>query len=158
MEPKFQWKREFPIGELQLMPSQELSTGLLAIITDKTLDTEANNNNIVKDEIVTDNENLPTETTEDVTDELDLVSIQPLPGTSSELLDTTQNSLVSLPIETSADVELMDATATLQTETQPTAIETSTSTTKSVSELPVTVCCSINLPDISVKLVQVGNA
>ena len=59
LEPKFQWKKEFPIGELQSMPSQEPSIGLLANITDKMLDKEANANNIVKDEVVTDNENLP---------------------------------------------------------------------------------------------------
>ena len=29
LEPKFQWKREFPIGELQLLPSKEPSVGPL---------------------------------------------------------------------------------------------------------------------------------
>ena len=70
LEPKFQWKRELPIGELQLMPSQEPSTGPLANITDKMLDKEANANNIVKDEVVTDNENLPEKPRGSVIDEL----------------------------------------------------------------------------------------
>ena len=150
LEPRFQWKREFPIGELQLMPSQEPSTGPLANITDKTLDKEANNNNIVKDEIVTDNENLPTDTIKSVTDKLGLVSVPPLPSTSAELPDVTQNLLVSLPI----DHELMDTTATLQTETQPDTVECIASTADRVGELPITVPCSINLSDISVKLVD----
>ena len=90
LEPKFQWKREFPIGELQLMPSQEPSMGLLANITDKMLDKEANANNIVKDEVVTDNENLPEEPRGSVIDELGLVTVPPLPSTSNELPDATQ--------------------------------------------------------------------
>ena len=71
-------EREFPIGELQLMPSQEPSTGPLENITDKMLDKEANANNIVKDEVVTDNENLPEEPRGSVIDELGLVTVPPL--------------------------------------------------------------------------------
>ena len=144
LEPKFQWKRELPIGEVQLMVSQEPSTGPLANITDKTLDEEANANNIVKDEVVTDNENLPEEQRESVIDELGLVSVPPLPSTSNELPDTTQNLLVPLPI----DEELTDATAALQTETEP------ASTASLVSEKPITVHGSINLTDISGQLVD----
>ena len=144
LEPKFQWKREFPIGELQLMPSQEPSTGPLANITDKPLDKEANANNIVKDEVVTDNENLPEELRGSVIDELGLVTVPPLPSTSNELPDATQNLLVSLPV----DEELTDATATLQTETKPTSV------IGLVSEIPITVQCSINLTDISGQLVD----
>ena len=93
LESKFQWKREFPIGELQLMPPQESSMGPLANITDKTLDKEANANNIVKDEVITDNENLPEEPRGSAIDELGLVTVPPLPSTSNELLDATQNLL-----------------------------------------------------------------
>ena len=121
------------------MPSQEPSTGPLANITDKTPDKEANANNIVKDEVVTDNKNLPEEPMGSVIDELGLVAVPPLPSTSNELPDATQNLLVSLPV----DEELMDATATLQIETEP------ASTTGLVSETPITVQCSINLTDIS---------
>ena len=144
LKPKFQWKRELPIGEVQLMVSQEPSTRPLANITDKTLDEEANANNIVKDEVVTDNENLPEEQRESVIDELGLVSVPPLPSTSNELLDATQNLLVPLPI----DGELTDATAALQAETEP------ASTASLVSERPITVQCSINLTDISGQLVD----
>ena len=144
LEPKFQWKREFPIGELQLMPSQEPSMGPLANITDKTLDKEANANNIVKDEVVTDNENLPEEPRGSVIDELGLVTVPPLPSTSYELPDATQNLLVSLPV----DEELTDATAAPQTETEPASI------TGLVSERPITAQCSINLRDISGQLVD----
>ena len=35
LEPKFQWKREFPIGELQLMPPQESSMGPWQILLTK---------------------------------------------------------------------------------------------------------------------------
>ena len=126
------------------MPSQEPSTGPLANITDKMLDKEANANNIVKDEVVTDNENLPEEPMGSVIDELGLVAVPPLPSTSNELPDATQNLLVSLPV----DEELTDATATLQIETKP------ASTTGLVSETPITVQCSINLTDISAQLVD----
>ena len=63
----------------------------------------------------------------------------PLPSTSNELPDATQNLLVPLPI----DEELTDATAALKAETEP------ASTTSLVSERPITVQCSINLTDIS---------
>ena len=126
------------------MPSQEPSTGLLANITDKTLDKEANANNIVKDEVVTDNENLPEEPRGSVIDELGLVTVPPLPSTTNELLDATQNLLVSLPV----DKELTDATAALQTETEPASV------IGLVSEIPITVQCSINLTDISGQLVD----
>ena len=68
----------------------------------------------------------------------------PLPSTSNELPDATQNLLVSLPV----DEELTDATATLQTETKP------ANTTGLVRERPITVQCSINLTDISAQLVD----
>ena len=68
----------------------------------------------------------------------------PLPSTSNELPDATQNLLVPLPI----DEELTDATAALQTETEP------ASTASLVSEKPITVHCSINLTDISGQLVD----
>ena len=137
-------EKRAPIGEVQLMVSQEPSTGLLTNITDKTLDKETNANNIVKDEVVTDNENLPEEQRESLIDELGLVSVPPLPSTSNELPDATQNLIVSLPI----DEELTDATANFQTETEP------ASTPSLVSETPITVQCSINLTDISGQLVD----
>ena len=68
----------------------------------------------------------------------------PLPSTSNDLPDTTQNLLVSLPV----DEELMDATAALQTETEPASV------IGLVSEIPITVQCSINLTDISGQLVD----
>ena len=82
LEPKFQWKRELPIGEVQLIPSEEPKEGLLTNITEKILDTESNNQNIIKEETVTDNEGAPPATTNDVIDELGLVSIPPLPSTN----------------------------------------------------------------------------
>ena len=122
--------------------------------TDKTLDKESNINNIVKDEILTDNENLPTDAIEGDTNELGLVSVPALPSTRAELPDTTQNLLVSLPIETSIGAELTDTTPILPIESQLDMRETTAMDTDRVSELPITVCCSINLTDISVKLVD----
>ena len=116
------------------------------------MDTESNNQNIIKEETVTDNEGAPTATTNNVTDELGLLLIPPLPSTDIKLLDATQNLLVPLPIDTTDDQELMDATATIQSVTEPAVAEPSTSNTERVSEIPVTVPCSINLSDIAVKL------
>ena len=59
LEPKFQWKRELCIGEVQLMPSEEPKEGPFTNITEKTLDTESKNRNIIKEETVTDNEGAP---------------------------------------------------------------------------------------------------
>ena len=152
LEPKFQWKRELPIGEIQLVPSEEPKEGPLTNITEKTLDTESNNRNIIKEETVNDNEGAPPETIRNVTDELGLVSIPPLPSTDTKLLDTTQNLLVSLPIDKIDDQELTDATAATQPISELNVAEPSTSNTEKVSEIPITVCCSINLSDIAVKL------
>ena len=152
LEPKFQWKRELPIGEVQLKPSEEWKEGPLTNITEKTLDTESNNQNIIKEETVTDNEGAPPATTSNVIDELGLVSIPPLPSTNVKLLDATQNLLVPLPIDTIDDQELVDATAAIQPVIEPAVPEPSTSNVERVSEIPITVPCSINLSDISVKL------
>ena len=83
-----------------------------------------------------------------------MVSIPPLPSTDTELPDATQNLIVSLPIETTDDQELMDTTAITQPVTEPTVVEPSTHNMERVSETPITVCCSINLFDISVKLID----
>ena len=107
-------------------------------------------NNIVKDEILTDNENLPTDAIEGDTNDLGLVSVPALPSTSTELPDATQNLLVSLPSETSIGAELMDITPILPIESQLDVRETTAMDTDQVSELPITVRCSINLTDISV--------
>ena len=152
LEPKFQWKRELPIGEVQLIPSEESKEGPLTNITEKTLDTESNNQNIMKEEPVTDNESAPPATTSNVIDELGLVSIPPLPSTNVELPDATQNLLVPLPIDTIDDQELVDATAAIQPVIEPAVPEPRTSNVERVSEIPITVPCSINLSDISVKL------
>ena len=152
LEPKFEWKRELPIGEVQLIPSEEPKEGPLTNITEKILDTESNNQNIIKEETVTDNEGAPPATTNTVIDELGLVSIPPLPSTNIELLDATQNLLVPLPIDTADDQELADATATIQPVTEPAVTEPSTSNTERVSEIPITIPCSINLSDIAAKL------
>ena len=154
LKPKFQWKREFPIGGLELLPSQEPSAGSLANITDKTLDKESSNNNIVKEEVQTDNESLPTDMVESAQDELGLIPVPALPSTSAELPDAMQNLLVSLPVEPSTSTELTDATPTLLTETQLDVRDRPAVDTDPVSELPTTVHCSINLTDISVKLVD----
>ena len=66
LEPKFEWKRELHIGEVQLIPSEEPNEGPLMNITEKTLDTESNNQNIIKEETVTDNEGAPPATTNTV--------------------------------------------------------------------------------------------
>ena len=145
LEPKFEWKCELPIGELQqLMPPQEDSAQPLANITEKTLDKEANASNIVKEEIVTYTENTQDNPEGNTTDELGLVQIPPLPSTDIELPDTTENLLVSLPI----DDALTDAMETVQAETEP------LSAIDQVSDLPVTVQCSINLIDIAGDLVD----
>ena len=126
------------------MPSQEASAEPLANITEKTLDKEANVSNIVKEEIVTDTENIPENPEGNITDELGLVQVPPLPSTDIELPDATENLLVSLPV----DDALTDATETVQTETEPLGA------TDQVSDLPVTVQCSINLTDIAAELVD----
>ena len=71
------------------------------------MDTESNNQNIVKEEITTDNEGAPLAIADDLVNELGLVSIPPLPSTDSELPDATQNLLVPLPIDTVEDQELV---------------------------------------------------
>ena len=152
LEPKFQWKRELPIGELQLIPSEEPKEGLLTNITEKILDTESNNQNIVKEETTTDNEGAPLTTAHNLINELGLVSIPPLPSINSELPDATQNLLVPLPIDTTEDQELVDAMTAFVAVTEPTVTEPSTINTAKVSENPITVPCSINLSDIAVKL------
>ena len=152
LEPKFQWKRELPLGEVQLIPSEEPKEGPLTNIMEKILDTESNNQNIIKEETVTDNEGAPPVTTNNVIDELGLVSIPPLPSTNIELLDATQNLLVPLPIDTADDQELVDTTATIQPVTEPVVTEPSTSNTERVSEIPITIPCSINLSDIAAEL------
>ena len=95
------------------MPSEESKERPLTNITEKTLDTESNNRNIIKEETVTDNEGAPPATNSNVTDKLGLVSIPTLPSTDTELPDATQNLLVPLPIDTTDDQEFMDATATI---------------------------------------------
>ena len=144
LEPRFEWKRELPIGELQLMPSHDDSAQPLSNITEKTLDKEANASNIVKEEIVTDTENILENPEGNITNELGLVQIPPLPSMDIELLDATENLLVSLPI----DDALTDATETVQTEMEP------LDTIDQVSNLPVTVQCSINFIDIAADLVD----
>ena len=146
LKPKFQWKREFPIGELELLPAPDTNTGPLSNIMEKTLDKESNISNIVKEEIQTDNETIPAEITTGITPE------QALPSTSVKLPDAMQNLLVSLPLE--SDSELMDATQNVQGVTQPTDNSTLMSEAATVSELLNTIPCSINLTDISVKLVD----
>ena len=152
LKPKFQCKREFLIGELELLPSQETSSGPLANVMDKTLEKESNNNNIVKDEVQTDNETMPIEMPESATDELGLIPVPALPSISVELPDATQNLLVSLPVET--NTKLADATLTLGNETQPAECDRPVAEAAAVSELPNTIPCTINLTDISVKLVD----
>ena len=144
-----------PIGEVQLLSNEEPKEGPLSNITEKTLDTESNNQNIVKDETVTDNEGalpVPPDTTRNVTDELGLVQIPPLPSTDNALPDATQNLIVSLPIDMADEHELTDAIATNQPVIKPMETEPSTSIGERVSNTPITVPCSINLSDIAVDL------
>ena len=84
------------------------------------------------------------------------MSIPPLPSTNVELPDATQNLLVPLPIDTIDDQELVDAMAAIQPVIEPAVPEPSTSNVERVSEIPITVPCSINLSDISVKLKMVS--
>ena len=81
-----------------------------------------------------------------------MVSIPPLTSSNIELPDATQNLLVPLPIDTADDQELADATAAIEPITEPDATEPSTSNTDRVSEIPITIPCSINLSDIAAKL------
>ena len=126
------------------MPTQEDSAQPLPNITEKTLDKEANTSNIVKEEIVMDTENIPENPEGNITEELGLVQIPPLPSMDIELPDATDILLVSLPI----DDALTDATETAQAETEPLG------TVDQVSNLPVTVQYSINLIDIAADLVD----
>ena len=126
------------------MPTQEDSVQPLANITEKTLDKEANASNIVKEVIAMDTENIPENPEGNITEELGLVQIPPLPSTDIELPEATENLLVSLPI----DEALTDATETAQAEMEPLG------TVDQVSDLPVTVQCSINLIDIATDLVD----
>ena len=134
------------------MPSEEPNEGPLTNITEKILDTESNNQNIIKEETVTDNEGAPPATTNTVIDELGLVSIPPLRSSNIELPDATQNLLVPLPIDTADDQELADTMTTIEPITEPDATEPSTSNMDRVSEIPITIPCSINLSDIAAKL------
>ena len=147
LKPKFKWKHEFPIGELELIPTQAEEPGPLGNIMEKTLDQESNNNNIVKEEVPTDTETNPTAQViqQDLLGELGLVQVPALPSTDAELQDATQNLLVSLPEDT--DPVFMDAIMAIEQEATTTEILTH-------QEMPVTIPCSINLTDIAVNLVD----
>ena len=123
-------------------------------ITEKTLDRESNNSNIVKEEVPTDTEAMPTDQAaqEDITDELGLIPVPALPSSSVELLDTMQNLLVSLPVET--HMEFMDTTTTEGHETLSEECDTTSVQATIQCELPKTILCSINLTDISANLVD----
>ena len=154
LKPKFLWKCEFPIGELELIPAQSESTGPLVNITEKMLDRESNKSNIVKEEVPTDTEAMPSDqaTEQDLPDDLGLIQVPALPSTNVELPDATQNLLMSLPVETYK--EFMDATMTEEHETLAEECETTRGQAVTQCELPKTILCSINLTDISASLVD----
>ena len=111
------------------------------------MEKESNNNNIVKDKVQTDNETVPTEMIESVADELRLIPVPAMPVTSDELLDITQNMLVSLPVEPSTSTKLTDTTSTLVNEPLTAKVDRPAEDITLVSEPTTTT-------DISVKLVD----
>ena len=95
--PKFEWKREFPIGEIELVPDP---SGPLGNITEQVLDRESNEGNKIKTE--------PMPSDELTAQDIELPNIPNLPVAIDDFPDATQNLLVSLPPDT--ELNLTDAT------------------------------------------------
>ena len=139
--PKFEWKRVFPIGEIELIPDQ---AGPLGNITEQVLDKESNEGNKIKTE--------PTRGDGETAEQ----NIEPLitpniPVVADNFPDATQNLLVPLPPDT--ELDFTDATLNTQTGEQP--VPANETVPPSVQrEQMHTIPCSISLYDISVQLVD----
>ena len=141
LTPKFEWKRVFPIGEIELVPDQ---AGPLGNITEQVLDKESTEGNKIKEEPT------PGE------GETAAQNIEPpftpnIPVVVDNFLDATQNLLVPLPPDT--ELDFTDATLNAETGEQPvpaTEIEPLSVEREQMHTIP----CSISLNDISVQLVD----
>ena len=141
LTPKFEWKRLFPIGEIELVQDQ---AGPLGTITEKVLDKESNEGNKIKEEPTTGEGEMAAQHT--------IPPITPnIPVVVDNFPHATQNLLVPLPPGT--ELDFTDATLNVQTGEQPDpAVETEPSTVQ--IEQRQTIPCSISLNDISVQLVD----
>ena len=156
----FEWKREMPIGEINLVTPPEPLSGT----TDAVLAKESSEQNIVK--IKQETPVTPTEGQEEQ-DQFGLIDIPPLPDTPHPLPDAMVNTLVELPGVSDNDPP-MDATITVPTidnEGEPTdatspprdssrEAETSKSShvVLPVQNIATAVPCLIILQDVSVKV------
>ena len=160
LKPVFEWKREMPIGEIDLVtPPAPLDE-----TTEVVLARESNDQNTI--EIKEETSEVPVEGDEEQ-DPLGLVDIPPLPDTSYPLPDATVNRLVELPGVNNND-QPMDATVTVPTidlEGEPmdatippknssnvTGIKNPTDVLLPVQNMATAIQCSIVLQDVSVKL------
>ena len=107
LKPVFEWKREIPIGEIDLVTPPEP----LDETTDVVLARESNEQNTI--EIKDETSEIPVEGDEEQ-DLFGLVDIPPLPDTPHPLPDATVNRLVELPGVNNNDPS-MDATVTVPT-------------------------------------------
>ena len=160
LKPVFEWKREMPIGEINLVtPPEPLNE-----TTDAVLAKESSEQNIV--EIKQETPVTPAEGQEEQ-DQFGLVDISPLPDTPHPLPDAMVNTLVELPGISDNDPP-MDATITvptiddegepMDTTSPPRDSSREAETSKSshvvlpVQNIVTAVPCSIILQDVSVKL------
>ena len=159
LTPKFEWKKEVPIGEIQLVTPQSDESLPLMNITEKSLDKEQNALNIqeIKEEIPEEpiaptEAAVPGNVLENLEEQLRLVPIPLLPELNVDLLDATQNLLVSLPLDN--EPELMDTMAGPSQE-QDQDNDLAEYAARAFASLLDTVCinpCSILLNDISDQL------
>ena len=141
LKPKFEWKREFPIGEIELLPDQ---AGPLGNIMEQVLDKESNEGNKIKEEpIVGEDGTVVRNIIPEITPNIQIPT--------DNLPDATQNLLVPLPPDT--ELDFTDATLHAQNEGQP-VLETEGEPSTVQREQRQTIPCSISLNDISVKLVD----
>ena len=141
LTPKFEWKRVFPIGEIELVPDP---TGPLGNIMEQVLNRESNDSNKIKTE-PTSVDDVP------VTTGIDPPVIPNIPSASDEFPDATQNLLVPLPPDTY--LNFTDATSNIVNIEQPAPTVDHVSTVPP-REVTSTIPCSISLSDISIKLVD----
>ena len=102
LTPKFEWKRVFPIGEIELIPEQ---AGLLGNITEEVLDKESKEGNKIKAELISGEG-------EPAAQNLEPPTAPNTPVVADNFPDATQNLIVPLP----ADTELDFTDATLNTQ------------------------------------------
>ena len=160
LKPVFEWKREMPIGEINLVSPPEP----LDETTEVVLARESNEHNT--SEIKEETSEIPTEGDEEQ-DPFGLVDITPLPDTPHPLPDAMVNRLVELPGVSNNDPP-MDATVTVPTidlkgEPMDAALPPINSSSVEKTNNPIDVVlpvqnmataipCSIVLQDVSVKL------